>query len=181
MVLVQGQRIPFKCLSMTDSGEAGRLWLCPLNSHMLCSRTSNQVPRDVTSWRGDTGALRTLHLSQDLPSPEHVPSRVQCGKEKADFRCLQGYRPQTWGRLGEQAVIWVCTGALPGFPSSSPSEGGNGFSSWGFYLRWLSAWAGSVHFWTSFFITTLFLCSSASHTREGRPRMTVPKVICGIF
>lgn len=112
-VLVQGQRIPSKCLSMTDSGEAGRLWLCPLNSHTLCSRTSNQVPRDMISWRGDTGALRTLHLSQDLSSPAHVPSRVQCGKEKADFHCLQGYRPQPWGRPGEQAVIWAggCRGS----------------------------------------------------------------------
>lgn len=55
------KRTPSKCLSTTDSGEAGRLWLSlsPKFPYTLL-RTSSQVPRDVISWRGDTGRLSGL-------------------------------------------------------------------------------------------------------------------------
>ena len=93
-VLVQGQRIPSK--SMTDSGEAGRLWLCPLNSHMLCSRTSNQVPRDVISWRGDTGALRTLHLSRtyQVLNTCHLECNVEKRRQTSTAYKATGLSPE---------------------------------------------------------------------------------------
>lgn len=160
-MLVQGRGLrPSACQRLTLGKPEGSDSLCPLNSHTLCSRTSNQVPRDVISWRGDTGALRTLHLPQDLRVPNTCHLEGNVGKRKQSSTACKATGLGCEGdRESRPCLSLVAYSGAAGVSILKPQWGSNCFPSRGSTCGGSALLTGNIHFWTNFFITTLFVGS----------------------